>query len=277
MSDKGQRTRSREEQTGASAPWDDNQFVTLPRSRADTAAGWFNIHVEPPAGMEHLRQLLHKIVDEIRDSRRFLVDVADNVFREHAEEAFRAAQGMPLKPQTLKRKERARKAGNTTYNYSGPAPELGTRTKGHTEQHRRYRRRRITRVSVHPGILSYSAGGADADTAEEMSTLYAAFAASFENGKHSNVALRFIQDDGSGAKTMLWGTKGLAGSHASEHIFGTRHMQARLAGLDFDRPDRRQAFDDDVRLAMSGHVESALIRAGAPDEWVAAVVGENYF
>jgi hypothetical protein len=276
VSDKGGRTRTREEQTGRRAPFDDNQFVTLPRTRAQTAAGWFNLTVEPPAGLEYLREVLARIVEEIRDSRRFLIDVADNVFRNHAEEAFEAAQGIPLKPQTIERKERARKRHNTTFNFQGPAPEYGSRTKSSSEKARRWRRRRITRVSVHPGILSYEpdmAGG----TPTELSTLYAAFAAPFELGKSSNVALRFIQDDGTGAKTLLWGTKGLAGGHALEHIHGTRHMQARLAGLDFDKPDRRAAFDEDVRATMAAHVSAALTKAGAPDDWNAAVVGEWYF
>ncbi len=218
---------------------------------------WINYRLETPPELEELRLSLLKLADEISRTEEYLIAIADEAYVEQGELAYEEAEKIPLKPQTLARKkrggktERAREMERYFYanrTLQGPAVRKSSR---------KYKRRNLTNVARNPDVLNADGG---------MSSMYAAFTLSFEEGKHSNVARREILGD-----TLVWGSKGLLTEHLSYHVTGTRDVPPRLIRM--LEPELNQDFVETQRNVWGSFMVSALEKAGAPADWIQEALG----
>lgn len=79
---------------------------------------------------------------------------------------------------------------------------------------------------------------------------------------------------GVGTEMILrWGTQGFLG-YSGDHIFGTKHMPARLQALNPKK--NREAFEEGFADVVGEWLGSALERAGAPIDWIQAATGGRF-
>ena len=209
-----------------------------------------------PGGTEELRGVLARLHEELEAGPADLLVRLSDMWSDRAVEAFDEAASVPLEPATIQRKTRGsggEEGRLRRYAKAGKGP--------------RSKRKRLAGIATSLKPLGESGLGQG---------LRGALTVPFEDREAVPTAMReFSVEVGSGMTVLVlrWGSRG-AVDYSGDHVFGTKHMVARLELLDpkKHRTELEEAHADVIGAWMGERLEAA----GAPVDWIQAATGGRF-
>lgn len=193
--------------------------------------------------LDRLTSLLGDLRAEMATAPDDLIERLSDSVSELAEEAFDAADAFPLDPDTVARQMRSQ----------------ARLKKGAS----RIRGRQVRASPVASGGRAFAGG-------VRRYSLRVALTARFKDRSETAVRDAFAE---SGFARLVFGTGG-AVDFSAFHVYGTRHMPARLAKLD---PERSEAeYRERASDVVAGWLGERLEQAGAPVEWIQQATGGRW-
>lgn len=212
---------------------------------------FFDGKIEWNAENERFREMVEKLGQEVNDDAGLRWQISDDVFSAIGAEAIDAARQIPLKPQTIERKQRAVK------------PKTKRRPR---KKRRADRMSHVSKLGTKP-FDNNSFTGAVAAVSSLLDDSLASPGRKVREHKNAAnarsgglpVAHREI---GNG---IVWGSKRWV-DYLHPHIEGTKSLPARLAML---QPARFAAeAEPRIKDMMGSWLGERLERAGAPAAWI---------
>lgn len=221
---------------------------------------FFDGKIEWSAENDQFREMLEKLREEVKTDGGLAYQISDDVFSEIGAEAIEAARQIPLKQSTIERRARALK------------PKTKRRKR---KQKRTDRMRHLNKGGTNPFDNDALRGAVAAVSSLLDDTLADPGRRTREHKNAANarsgglpVAYREI-----GAKGIVWGSKRWV-DYLHPHIFGTKHMPARLSLL---QPDKfAAAATPRIKDVMASWLGERLEKAGAPVAWIQEIT-EGHF
>lgn len=203
-------------------------------------------------GEDYILGVLERLVDEVRDERRFLRAVADEVLAVEGEFSLKRAREIPLSQASLERRRRGR-FGKWHQPGRFPTPiRYGRQGKRRTDPLPRGR-------DAEP--LPQSGMGAGIQAVLTSGTIH--YRSAGGQAKYSPVALREFHGN-----VLYWGSKRWVSGWIGYHMQLVNPRPRMPARIDFMTGESRAEIMAAIPSVLSSQLFEALEAAGAPSEWL---------